>query len=368
MQSLLPTLLFALAACTCVAAARTSMPDVDLDSVDAYISFAVRSQLVSQPFSPAEEAIAWVENVRGVGNIWFASASGGWTPNRATNFSDASMELVGVQWVTAQQLIFSRRPIADVNMKARASGAPVDSATYVLSILAPYHMCNLSADGNVATVAAQDSGTGVYFARANPTGGASVWRYFVSASSPVPNCNVKSTRIFGVQRGSIDQVRVQPGSHNAVVAFTNPRGHHGFLGVWAQGADSIVWIDPSVETDTSPRWSPDGARLAWLRVRPPIDDDGYGAFDGNQGNRGPDFKVMVADLADVDRLAAAAGAGNLLEMMSLTQPRVLFVDEEYGAPTFGYGRRGVWFPSTDVVLFGTERLSKWLHLAKARGP
>ena len=45
--------------------------------------------------------------------------------------------------------------------------------------------------------------------------------------------------------------------------------------------------------------------MAWARASPTVSDDGYGAFDGDQGNRGPDFVILAATV-DLEVAAVTA--------------------------------------------------------------
>ena len=48
------------------------------------------------------------------------------------------------------------------------------------------------------------------------------------------------------------------------LAFRSNRGDHSFIGIYEK-EQSIVWIDPSYDKDSSPRWSLDGKNLVFIR-------------------------------------------------------------------------------------------------------
>ncbi len=52
----------------------------------------------------------------------------------------------------------------------------------------------------------------------------------------------------------------------ARLAFVSERGDHSFIGVYDPSAGSVRYLDPSVDRDTEPVWSPDGKSIAFLRA------------------------------------------------------------------------------------------------------
>ena len=105
---------------------------LSLSSVDEFIGFAARSQLVAIT-SDHVERLAWVETLRGVSNVWVATLPNG-DARRATSNSDPTLDLVGLQWLSGDQLAFSLSAHAGVNMAARASGAPSPGGTFVATL------------------------------------------------------------------------------------------------------------------------------------------------------------------------------------------------------------------------------------------
>src|SRR5688572_10997558 len=52
----------------------------------------------------------------------------------------------------------------------------------------------------------------------------------------------------------------------ARLAFVSNRGDHSFIGVYQSDGTPILWLAPGFARDRSPRWSPDGNRIAFVRL------------------------------------------------------------------------------------------------------
>ena len=49
------------------------------------------------------------------------------------------------------------------------------------------------------------------------------------------------------------------------IAFVSDRGDHSFIGIYDTESPSILYLAPGVDRDTSPTWSADGTRVAFIR-------------------------------------------------------------------------------------------------------
>jgi len=307
--------------------------------LDDFIGFPSRDYLVGTAVA-GKDRIAWVEKQRGVVNLWAAEEEHDWTPRQLTNNTsdDGTDSFDFLQFTPdGSALVFVSRVAADDNPNHLVT--PPVAATYMVPFgggsvvrLAPRSASLLSRDGNGFLYTADGRRAGE---------STSVWQQELEG-------NGRAERLFSLKQGTVSDLTWQPGG--GVLAFSNDRGDHGFVGLYAPGAAAIVWMPASVDTDLQPAWSTDGRRLAWLRARVPKGNVGYSPFDGNMGNRGPDFGVWVADVA-------AKGAG----LPSVSGAREIFRDERYGMLNFGYGQRPLLWVNGDVVLFGTEAISSWGH-------
>jgi dipeptidyl-peptidase-4 len=66
------------------------------------------------------------------------------------------------------------------------------------------------------------------------------------------------------------------------IAFVSNRVDHGFIGVYDMATRTVKWIAPSVDRDTSPAWSADSTQVAFLR-RPGLSFGQQAQAAGNAG-------------------------------------------------------------------------------------
>ncbi len=65
-------------------------------------------------------------------------------------------------------------------------------------------------------------------------------------------------------RGSCSQLSWSP--DGSLLAFRSGRSTHDFIGVYDLAQRRLVYLDPSVDSDYGPAWSPDGKRIAFVRT------------------------------------------------------------------------------------------------------
>ena len=213
-------------------------------------------QVMSAPFpsdlsaAPSGGAIAWVQNDRGVRNIWVAEPPE-YRGRQLTNYTDDDGQALGsLAWTPdAQTLVYVRggapnrqdeipNPISDPAGMERAlwqipvgGGEPVKIDTGSRPAVSP-------------------RGDGVAFTR----GGQVYWAPLDGSEEPAQLIHA---------RGGAGSLRWSP--DGSKLAFVSGRGTHSFVGVYDVEAETLGFLAPSVDRDGSPVWSPDGAQVAFIR-------------------------------------------------------------------------------------------------------
>jgi dipeptidyl aminopeptidase/acylaminoacyl peptidase len=113
-------------------------------------------------------------------------------------------------------------------------------------------------------------------------------------------------------RGTVDSLRFSPGGGE--IAFVCTRVDHSFIGVYSFADQSLRWLDASLGYDLEPRWSPDGSRIAFLRLPSTHDEVGLVAH-----RTGSPWSIRVANLkthAVGEAYRAPSGAGSVFHPLS----------------------------------------------------
>jgi len=122
------------------------------------------------------------------------------------------------------------------------------------------------------------------------------------------------------------------------IAFVSNRDDHSYIGVFDPARRKIAWIAPGVDRDSEPRWSADGTRIAFIR-RPGLMFDAAAA--GEFRARGPaDMAIWVAE----------AATGKAREVWRTPKEAPLF-----------YAFRNFELAGNGRILFTAER-EEWSHV------
>src|SRR5205823_10228417 len=71
-------------------------------------------------------------------------------------------------------------------------------------------------------------------------------------------------KAIGYLRGDNRQPKWSPDGKQ--IAFESDRGDHSFIGIYDRSRDTIRWVAPTFDRDAMPRWSADGASIAYVQV------------------------------------------------------------------------------------------------------
>ena len=213
--------------------------------------------LLSAPFpsamsaAPAGGAVAWVQNARGVRNVWVAQPPA-YQARQVTSFTDDDgQEIDGIEWSTdGTTLLFVRGGSAN-----RAGELPNPSSDPAVIEQAIWRVPLSSGPAARVTqgsaIAVAPRGDLFAFSRRGQ-----IW------TAPIAG-GKEPTQLASV-RGGAGSLEWSP--DGSKLAFTSNRGDHAFVGVLDLASKSVKWMAPSVDRDNSPTWSPDGSRIAFLRV------------------------------------------------------------------------------------------------------
>jgi Tol biopolymer transport system component len=214
-------------------------------------------QVLSAPFpaqpvaDPGGNRVAWVLNAEGVRNIWVTEVPDYQSRQVTTYGADDGQAVSGLAFTPdGGSVVYVRggapnRQGEIPNPLSEPGGA--ERAIWVVPV----------AGGEPRKLAVGSSPA------VSPRGDVVAFLQRGQVWSVALEDSAKAEQLFEI-RGNAGALRWSP--DGSVLAFVSSRGDHGFLGVFHVADHRLRYLDPSVDRVGSPVWSPEGDRIAHLRV------------------------------------------------------------------------------------------------------
>jgi dipeptidyl aminopeptidase/acylaminoacyl peptidase len=202
--------------------------------------------------APTGTAVAWVFNAKGCSNIWVADPSRGAKARPITPYTEDDGFGIGeLAWSPdTKSIAFTRGQSLEDETLANVNNSPEGPMPKEVWVVA-------TAGGVPHKVGAGDSPS--FSPDASRLLFVDKKRILTVAAS-----GDGDAQPLLIDQGTVDSLTWAPDGKR--LAFVSHRGNHSLIGVYDFVDQTIVWLSPSLDYDSSPAFSPDGARIAFIHV------------------------------------------------------------------------------------------------------
>ncbi len=248
-----------LAAATLALAAAPAPAQQQAFTIEQALGAPFTSELSA---APARGRLAWQANSNGRRNLWVAEPVPGgksYASRQITHYTeDDGQELSTPQWTPdAASIVYVR------GNAVQGETHPVPNPAWFPKG-AQQQLWIVSADGGEPRLLGEGHSPAV-----SPDG--KILAYVLKSqlwSIRLDDPAAKPQQLLQT-RGSAGGLSWSPdGAH---LAFVSDRDDHSFVAVYTVASGAVAYLDPSTDLDIDPVWSPDSARIAFLRIAPDKD-------------------------------------------------------------------------------------------------
>ena len=202
--------------------------------------------------APTGSAVAWVFDSKGCRNIWIADPSHGAKARQITPYTECDgLNIRELAWspdtksiaFTRGQNLWDDTPVNVIN----SPEGPMPKEVWVVA----------AAGGVPHKVGCGNSPT------FSPDGSRLLFVDKKTIMTVAATGDGEAQPLL-IDQGTVDSITWAPDGKR--LAFVSHRGNHSLIGVYDFVDQTIVWLNPSLDNDSSPVFSPDGARIAFVHV------------------------------------------------------------------------------------------------------